>query len=152
MATTLAFEDEILKLIFNATPIPGIAANATTTPETEFFVGLHTDDPAKSPLPLQTSAEIAYTAYARQSVTRDAAGWEVDLGKVIPVEIIEFPEVAGVVGSVRTATFFSVGTDLSGGGKVLFSGALKPAITISNGATPRIDNQSTASRFDETWA
>lgn len=152
MATTVPFENELLKLIFNATPIPGVADNATTTPDTEYFVALHTEDPTKSPLPLQTSAEIAYTAYARQAVPRTELGWEIDQGKVIPVEIIEFPEVTGVVGSVRTATHFSVGTDVSGGGKVMFSGLLKPAITIANGAQPRIDNQSVASRFDESWA
>ena len=114
MATTVPFENELLKLIFNATPIPGVADNATTTPDTEYFVALHTEDPTKSPLPLQTSAEIAYTAYARQAVPRTELGWEIDQGKVIPVEIIEFPEVTGVVGSVRTATYFSVGTDCLG--------------------------------------
>ncbi|MET0721799.1 MAG: hypothetical protein ABWY64_13310 [Tardiphaga sp.] len=152
MPTTIAFEDEILKLIFNGTDIPAIADDAALTPATEFFVALHTEDPTKSSNPLQTSAEIAYTAYARQAVPRTEAGWAVENGQVVTEELIEFPEVDGVTGTPRVATYFSIGSSLSGGGKVYFSGKLTPPITISNGSEPRIDNQSVASRFEPQWA
>jgi len=151
MATTVAFEDDILKLIFNATPIVGIAEDATTTPATEYFVSLHSEDPLINPSPVQTSGEINYTAYARQAVTRDATGWEVSGGICRPEETIEFPVVAGVTSPVQ-ATHFGVGTLITGAGKLLFAGKLEPALGISNGAEPRIDNQAIAARFESSWA
>jgi hypothetical protein len=152
MATTLAFEDEVLKLFFNATPIPNLAANATGTPATSLHVSLHTDDPARQTPSAQNSLEVAYTGYARIAVTRDATGWEVDQGKCFPAEIIEFAEVSGAPQTPQKALYFGVGEALTGAGKLMFSGKLNPPITLSNGAEPRIDNNSAASRFEESWA
>ena len=150
MATTLAFEDEQLKLIFNATPIAKLADNAALTPIAMLHVSLHTDDPARQSPADQSTLEVEYTGYARVAVPRTAAGWEVQGGKCMPAEIIEFVEVAD--GTGEKATYFGVGEALSGAGKLMFSGKLNPAITLSNGAEPRIDNQSAASRFDDAWA
>ena len=152
MATTVAFEDEMLKLIFNATAIPNIAVNATTTPATNLHVSLHTEDPAKTTSSSQSASEVDYTAYARIPVLRTTAGWTVSQGKVVTASTISFPAVADVTGNPDQATHFGVGEALTGAGKLMFSGALNPPITLSNGVVPRIDNQSPASRFDPSWA
>jgi hypothetical protein len=39
------FCNDILQLILNAVPIPGIADNAATTPLTDLYVSLHSADP-----------------------------------------------------------------------------------------------------------
>jgi len=42
------FENDLLKLIFNATAIAGIADNAGSSPLTSLYVSLHTDDPGEA--------------------------------------------------------------------------------------------------------
>jgi hypothetical protein len=69
------FEQDILKLIFNATAIANIADNAATSPLTNLFVALHTADPLEAGD--QTSSEATYTGYARVAVLRTSGGWTV---------------------------------------------------------------------------
>jgi hypothetical protein len=42
------FENDLLKLIFNATAIANIADNAAASPLTNLFVALHTADPGEA--------------------------------------------------------------------------------------------------------
>ena len=66
------FENDLLKLIFNATAIANISDNAASSPLTNLFVALHTADPTDSGT--QTSNEVAYTSYARVAVARTSGG------------------------------------------------------------------------------
>lgn len=132
------FENDLLKLLFNGVTIPGIADNTTTAPLTNFFVSLHTADPGEGGL--QTTSEINYTSYARVAVERSPAGWTVTANSVSPTENIDFPTGTGGGG---TATHWAIGTDLNGGGKILYSGPLTPNIVCGNGVTPRISTNST---------
>lgn len=132
------FENDILKLVFNATAIANIADNAASSPLTDLFVALHTADPGEAGD--QTTSEIAYTSYARVSVARTSGGWTVTGNSVSPVANISFP--AGTGGS-GTATHASVGTLTSGAGKILYKGTVTPNIVCGNGITPVLTTAST---------
>lgn len=133
------FENDILKLIFNATPIANMADNAASAPFTNLYVALHTADPGESGS--QTTSEVAYGSYARVAVARTSGGWTVTANSVAPVADIVFP--TGSSGSPASAGFWSIGTAVSGAGKILYSGALSPVAAYGNGVTPRITNAST---------
>lgn len=132
------FENDLMKLIFNATAIANIADNAATSPLTNLFVALHTADPGETGN--QTTSEAAYTSYARVSVARTTGGWTVTANSVSPVANVTFP--AGTGGS-GTVTHWSVGTATSGTGKILYSGTVTPNITTGNGITPILTTAST---------
>lgn len=127
------FENDLMKLIFNATAIANIADNASASPLTNLFVALHTADPGETGN--QTTNEATYTSYARVSVARTSGGWTVTNNSASPVANIDFP--AGTGGS-GTVTHFSVGTATSGTGKILYSGTVSPNIVTGNGVTPRL--------------
>jgi hypothetical protein len=127
------FENDLLKLIFNATAIANMADNAASSPLTNLYVSLHTADPGEAGD--QTTSEAAYTSYARVAVARTSGGWTVSTNQVVPAADITFP--AGTGGS-GTATHWGVGTASSGAGKLLYKGAISPTIAMGNGVTPKI--------------
>lgn len=132
------FENDFLRLIFNATAIADLAENDTTSPATNLYVSLHTADPGEAGD--QTTNEIAYTSYARVSVARTSGGWTVTNNSVSPAANVDFPAGTGGTG---TATHFGIGTALSGAGKLLYSGTVTPNIVCGNGVTPRLTTAST---------
>lgn len=132
------FENDLLKLIFNATAIANIADNAASSPLTNLQVGLHTADPGETGD--QTTSEATYTSYARVAVARTTGGWTVTNNSVSPVANIDFP--AGTGGS-GTVTHFVVGTASSSTGKLLYSGTVTPNIVTGNGVTPRLTTATT---------
>lgn len=134
------FENDWLKLIFNATAIANIADNAAASPLTDLYVSLHTADPGEAGS--QTTNECAYTSYARVVVARSGAGWTVTGNSVSPAADVSFPQCTG--GS-ETATHAAIGTVSSGAGKILYKGALSSSITItaSPAVTPVIGAGST---------
>jgi hypothetical protein len=132
------FENDWMKLIFNATAIANIADNAATSPLTSLYVSLHTADPGEAGT--QTTSECTYTSYARVAVARTSGGWTVTNNSVSPAADISFPAATG--GS-ETATYWAVGTASSSTGKLLYSGAISPTIVISSGVTPKLTTAST---------
>lgn len=132
------FENDWLKLIFNATAIANIADNAASSPLTNLFVSLHTADPGEAGD--QTTSETAYTSYARVSVARTSGGWTVTDNSVSPVAAITFPQCTG---GTATITHFAVGTATSGAGKILYKGTVTPNISVSTGVTPQLTTAST---------
>ena len=127
------FENDLLKLIFNATAIGNLADNAASAPLTNLYVSLHTGDPGEAGD--QTTNECAYTSYARVSVARTSGGFTVSGNSVSPAANITFPQATG--GS-ETATHFAIGIASSGAGKILYSGTISPNIAISSGVTPEL--------------
>lgn len=138
MSKSNTFENDWMKLIFNATPIANMADNAATSPLTNLYVSLHTADPGEAGT--QTTSEAAYTNYARVAVARTSGGWTITNNSASPVADISFPAATG--GS-ETETFWAVGTASSGTGKILYSGAISPTIVVSSGVTPKITTAST---------
>lgn len=132
------FENDLLKLIFNGDAIAGLAEDDTSSPLTELYVSLHTADPGEGGS--QTTSETSYTDYARVAVDRDNTGWTITGSSVSPASAISFPPCSG---GTATITFAGVGTDSSGAGKLLWSGAVTPNISVSTGVTPILTTGST---------
>lgn len=132
------FENDWLKLIFQATAIANIADNAATTPLTNLFVALHTADPGETGT--QATNEATYTGYARVSVARSAGGWTVTANSVSPVAAISF---GACTAGTNTITHWSVGVAVSGATKLLYSGTVTPNISVTNGVTPQLTTAST---------
>jgi hypothetical protein len=132
------FENDWLKLIFNATAIANIADNAASSPLTNLYASLHTSDPGEAGD--QTTNETSYTSYARVAVARTSGGWTVTANSVSPVAAITFPACTG---GTATITHFAVGTASSSTGKLLYSGTVTPNISVSTGVTPQLSTSTT---------
>lgn len=130
-------ENNILKLIFNATTWADMAENDTTSPATNITVALHTADPGETGT--QSTNETAYTGYARVNVARTTGGWTVTNNSVSPVANIDFGECTASPGAA--ITHFSVGTGVSN--ELLYSGTVTPNITMAVGVIPRLKTTST---------
>lgn len=139
MSKSNTFENDLLLLIFNGTAIANIADNAASAPLTNLYVSLHTADPGEAGT--QTTSETAYTGYARIAVARTSGGWTVTGASVSPVAAITFGECTASPGGAITHA--AVGTLASGAGKILYSGALTPNITMAAGVSPQIKTTST---------
>ena len=138
MAKGATFDNDWLKLIFNATAIANIADNAASSPLTNLYVALHTADPTSAGN--QTTSEATYTGYARVAVARTSGGFTVTTNSVSPVATISFPACSG---GTNTITNFSIGTASSGAGKILYSGTVTPNISVASGVTPQLTTAST---------
>lgn len=138
MSKSNAFENSLLKLIFNATAIANLADNAASSPLTNLYVSLHTADPGEAGD--QSTSEATYTGYARVAVARTTGGWTVTNNSVSPVANIDFPNCTG---GTNTITYFGVGTASSGAGVLYYSGTVTPSIAVSSGVTPRLTTAST---------
>jgi len=131
------FENDWLKLIFNATAIADLAENDTSSPATTLTVALHTADPGEAGT--QSTNETAYTGYARVAVARTTGGWTVTGNSVSPVANIDFGECTASPGAA--ITHVSIGTGVAN--KLLYKGAVTPNITMAIGVAPRLKTTST---------
>lgn len=141
MSMSNTFENDLLKLIFNATAIANIADNASSSPLTNIEWSLHTADPGEAGN--QTTNEAAYNGYARVAVARNSGGHTVTNNSVSPAANVDFPE--GTSGASGTGTHFAVGTAHTSTGKILFSGTVTPNIVFGDGVTPRLTTASVIS-------
>jgi hypothetical protein len=126
------WENDLQKLIFNATAIANIADNAASSPITNLYVSLHTADPGEAGD--QTTSEATYTSYARVAVARTSGGWTVTNNSVTNAATISFPAATG---GTNTITHFGIGTASSAAGKLLYKGALTSSLAVSSGITPQ---------------
>jgi hypothetical protein len=133
------FENDWMKLIFNAVAIANIADNAAAAPLTNLQVSLHTGDPGEAGD--QTTSETAYTGYGRVAVARTTGGWTVTGNSASPVANIDFGECTASPGA--PVTHLIIGTAASSTGKLLYSGTVTPNITIAAGVIPRLKTTST---------
>lgn len=131
------FENDLLKLIFQATAIANIADNASSAPLTNLYFSAHTADPGEAGT--QTTSECAYGSYARVAVARTSGGFTVTANSVSPVANVDFP---AAISGTETITHFAVGTVISASGKILYSGTVTPNISVSTGVTPRFTTAS----------
>lgn len=132
MPKSSAFDNSLLKLIFQAVAIANLADNTATAPATNITVALHTADPGVGGN--QSTNEISYTGYARVNVVRTAGGWTVTGASVSPAANIDFG--AMTAGAGGTVTHVSVGTGISNA--MMYSGSITPTIVVTAGVTPRI--------------
>lgn len=139
-SATNELEDGILGLILNNVnyanvgDATGLRGSITAG---SLYLSLHTADPGEGGS--QTTSEVTYAGYARVALVRDGTKWTVSGGAIGVLS--SFP--AGTGGS-GTATFFGIGTAVSGAGHLMFSGAITPNIVTGNGVTPQLTPSVTA--------
>lgn len=144
MSKTNTLENEFLALLFTNANIANVGdatgIRGSTTPGS-LYLSLHTADPGETGD--QTTNEVAYTGYGRVARARasGAGGFTVTGNVVNPTENVDFGECTASPGS--NATHFGIGTAASGAGKLLYKGALTPAIAMAVGVIPRIKSTST---------
>jgi len=142
MSKTNAFEQDLLSHVFNNSSISAIGdaiGLRGSTVAGVFYVALHTGDPGEAAG--QDTSETAYTGYARVSVARSGAGFTVTGNSVSPAANIDFAECTASPGAA--ITHFSIGTDSTGSGYVLYKGTVTPNITMAVGVIPRLKTTST---------
>ena len=135
MSKSNTFENDLLLLIFNNTDITfigDVAGLQNSAAAGSLYVSLHTSDPGEAGD--QETNETAYTNYVRVAVARSGAGWTVTGNAVANAALVQFAQ-CGVTGA--TLTHFGVGTDSSGAGKLLYSGALSASLAVSSGIQPQ---------------
>lgn len=141
MSKSDTYENELLKLVFNNVAMTLVGDAAGLLPSAaagSLYVAFHSADPGEGGN--QATSEVAYTGYARAAVARTSGGWTVTGNSVSPTANVN---TGACTAGATTATHFSVGTSASGAGKVLYKGALTPAISISAGVTPELTTGTT---------
>lgn len=124
--------NSLLLLLLNATAWSTIADNAGSTPLTNLYLSLHTASPGVGDS--QTTNETAYTNYVRVAVTRNSGGWTVSSAVGSNAALIQFAQCGA---SGATITHIAIGTASSGGGHVLYEGALNSSLAVANGIQPQ---------------
>jgi hypothetical protein len=123
MPTGVTTINDLLKAVLKGTD-PSWRANANV------YIALHTDDPRTLP---QTAYEAAYTGYARVAVSK-SSGW-VDSGVTFSnAAVVSFGACTAGPG---TYWYFSIGTEATGAGQILYSGALTATMVVDVGVTPQ---------------
>lgn len=139
MPKSTSFANSFLNLILQAVGITGLATNATTSPNTNLYLALHTANPGVGGS--QTTSEAAYTGYARVAVVRTSSGWTTAAsGSSALAAAVNFPAATG--GS-ETEAYFSIGTAATGAGVVLWAGPISPTIAVSQGVQPQLSTATT---------
>jgi len=126
----------LLALLFNNVAFANVGLAAGILPTATvgvLYISLHNADPGAGGT--MSTNETTYTNYARQTLPRSAAGWQVN--NVTPASAwnaaaITFPQ-CGV--SSDTLSWFSVGL-ASGASVPLFQGTLATSFTITSGVVP----------------
>ena len=143
-AKSATFDNDLLKLIFQAVNIANIADNTATAPLTSLYVALHTADPSTTAgagtVGTQNASEISYTGYTRVAVARTSGGFTVTAASVSPAAAIVFGQMTAGTGG--TVSFWSVGVATTGATKILYSGPVSPTIAVTNGVTPQLTTAS----------
>lgn len=131
MSATNSFENSLLLLLFNGTAIADLAENDSSSPQTIFYVSLHTADPGEAGD--QSTSETSYGSYARVAVNRNAGGWSVSGNEASNVAEVTFAQNTS---GTPTITHVGLGKAASGAGTLLLSNALNSNLVMQVGTTP----------------
>ena len=130
MGLSDATENNLLKLLYTATAYANVADNAASSPFTNVYYALHTQDPGESGD--QTTSEAAYTGYARVAVARTTGGHTATTNSISPVATITFPVATG---NHQTLLYYSAGWAASGASEIIHSGPIGSMQGVFTGAT-----------------
>ena len=133
MAKPNAFENDLLRLIFNnvdITTIGDAGGLRGSVAAGSLFLSLHSTWPGEAAD--QTTGEISYTGYARRAVAR-GAGFAVTANSVSPAGDQDFPQRTDA-GAAVVARFWGVGAASSGAGKLLYRGVIGSAARLFAGS------------------
>lgn len=132
MSATNTVETALLNLIFKGTTWANMADNAASSPNTAFYISLHTADPGEAGT--QATSEAAYTGYARISINRNGTDWTVSGGTASNASTLTFGKCTASPGAA--ITHVGLGTASSGTGALYLSNALGSSLTMAAGVTP----------------
>lgn len=134
MAMSNTLKNSLILLLLNGTAFANIADNAASSPDTNFYLSLHTADPGVGGA--QNTSEISYTGYARVAVARTSGGWTVSGG----VGTLAADAVFGAMtaGAGGTVTHVGLGRLLSGAGTLLCAGPITPNLVVAATVTPKV--------------
>lgn len=142
MSKSNTFENALLLLIFNNTPIAGIGdaggllASATAG---NLWLALYVADPGEGGSAVTN--ETTYVGYTRMPLVRSASGWVVTGNSVSPVADVIF---GGCTASPGTdITHFGVVNTASGAGVLLYFGELNLPVEMAVDRAPKLKSQST---------
>jgi hypothetical protein len=125
-----AYENSVLGLILNGTPIANIADNAASAPLGNLYLALHTADPGETGA-AQTTNEATYPGYARLAVPRTPGSPQWTITGASPTSATCGEKSMPVsTGAGTTVTHWSLGTTASGAGAIIFKGPLAASIPI----------------------
>lgn len=136
MSLSNAAETALLSLLFgnsnwaNVGDATGLRGSTTAG---SFYISLHTADPGEAGS--QSTSETAYTGYARVAVARSGAGFTIAGNQVSNAAAILFGTATASVGAA--VTHFGIGTDISGAGNLILSGALGASYQPAVGNAPQ---------------
>ena len=134
-AKSSTFSNDILNMVFNGITITGMNSDDPGYLP-NLYVSLHTASPGAGN---QTTNEATYIGYQRIAVSK-AGGWTVGSNSASPTSTIVFPIA---VSGTEVESYFAIGTDATGTGKILYFGAISPTISVAAGITPQITSAST---------
>jgi hypothetical protein len=132
MSATNSLETGLLALLFNGDALADVAQNDGSSPQTVYYVSLHTASPGEAGS--QNTSEAAYTGYARVAVNRNSGGWTVSGDTATNAAAIEFGQCTASPGSA--ISHVGLGKEATGAGTLQFYEALTSSITMQVGATP----------------
>lgn len=122
-----------VNLLYRAVTWANIAENASASPITDIYIGLHTGN-LTAATDSKAENETAYTNYVRVAVARPA-GWNAAAGGATAnTATISFAQ-CGVTGA--TLTHVSTGKTSAGATPVFHYGALNSSLAVSSGITPQ---------------
>lgn len=125
--------NSIINLVYRAVTWANLAENASASPITDIYVGLHTGN-LTAATDSQAENETAYTNYVRVAAARPA-GWAAASGGATQnAATISFAQ-CGVTGA--TLTHVSTGKASAGATSVFHYGALNSSLAVSSGITPQ---------------
>jgi hypothetical protein len=127
--------NNILKLYLQAVAIANIADNAASSPATLLYLSLHTASPSGAG---QDTNEIAYTSYARKSISRASGAGGFTVSGATGALTDALTSFAAGTGGSGTATHFGLGMASSGTGILIVWGTVTPNIVCGNGITPQL--------------
>ncbi len=130
MSKSIGFGNDLLKKVFHDTEYSWL-------PLSDYYISLHIDDPGI--LGNQTTNECDYGGYERISVSRNSGSWLITNNKVENNIRIVFPTCTN--GTNKT-TYFAIGTEKTGTGKIIYSGILNSLLNISINIQPRFSKGS----------
>lgn len=135
MSKSNTFENDLMRLVFNNVAIGTLGDAAGLQPSAaagNLYLSLHTADPDETGN--QATNETAYTGYARVAIPRTTSGFTVTNNTVALAAAATFGTCTGNPGAA--ITHFGIGTASTGVGKLLYSGPLTSATTLTANITP----------------
>lgn len=127
------FQEALLDLIFFGTTIPNIAQNASSSPLTQYWISLHTDDPGEAGN--QSTNEATDPDYERKPLARSGSGFSRTGNVVSLVSLLQFEPYASATEQIK---YFGLGTDESGTGRLMYTGPVTANIPGAPGVVPQL--------------